>query len=202
MAFQKKEKNKNSLTPFKCLYVQMEIADRFGSSLSCLSLLCFSARDAKGRTLQAESFSSVSDSAWTQRPHLFRLWLPRATLLENALGSAAGGHADLGKAQTSEVGCESAGFGLRLPQKPVLVLAFSSCVDLASYFNVLSPRFLTCQLVVPTRREVVRMKREDAGKALGLVPGIYETIQNLSKILMLVGAGGWAELGGWARASL
>ena len=40
------------------------------------------------------------------------------------------------------------------------------------------------------------MKREDAGKALGLAPGRYEAIQNLSKILMLVGVRGWGEFGG------
>lgn len=110
----------------------MEIADGFGNSLSCLSLLCFS--------LQAESFSLVSDSTWTQRPHRFCLWLPGAMLLEHASGSAAGVHADLGKAQALEVGCESAGFALGLPRKPAVVLAFSSCADLGKLLQFSEPR--------------------------------------------------------------
>ena len=66
----------------------------------------------------------------------------------------------------------------------------------ASYFNFLSLGFLTSQLVVPTKQEIVRLKREDAGKARGLAPGRYEVIQNLSKVLMLVGVGGLGEFGG------
>ena len=42
----------------------------------------------------------------------------------------------------------------------------------------------------------MRLKREDAGKARGLAPGRYEVIQNLSKVLMLVGVGGLGEFGG------
>ena len=61
-------------------------------------------------------------------------------LLEHALGSAAGVHADLGKAQASEAGCESAGFALRLPRKPALVLAFSSCVDLGKLLQFSEPQ--------------------------------------------------------------
>ena len=64
-------------------------------------------------------------------------------LLEHALGSAAGVHADLGKAQASEAGCESAGSALRLPRKPALVLAFSSCVDLGKLLQFSEPQVST-----------------------------------------------------------
>ena len=61
-------------------------------------------------------------------------------LLEHASGSAAGVHADLGKAQALEVGCESAGFALGLPRKPAVVLAFSSCADLGKLLQFSEPR--------------------------------------------------------------
>lgn len=45
-------------------------------------------------------------------------------------------------------------------------------------------------MVVPTEQVVIRINRDDAGKALGIVPGVYTKQSNIfSKILILVGTG-------------
>lgn len=110
------------------------------------------------------------------------------------LGSAAGVHVDLGKAQASEVGCESAGFALRLPQEASTGSAFSNCIDLGSYFNFLSLRFPD-QSPRCTYQPGHHEDEKGRCRESGLAPGRYEVIQNLGKILMLVGVGG-GEFGG------